>query len=284
VGGDIRGCAANVDRILAAFDGLVPAVSILFPVTLSVAAISVMARNRRPDTPLTLHDPAIDALLVYSALFVGYLVFSPQPESPLRVRLEPGDDLWTALGAAPGDPLPWVQLVGNLALLLPLGVLVPLRVPWFDAFGKIAIGGVLTACTIEMIQFLLISGRVASTDDVVLNSMGVLIGGLIVRAPWQRQVAVRQPVAQSPRDISPQDTGVRDVLVVTPGRHDEAHDRHTVWRLIARIEAEHPRRVPARLIGTRAIRMTAGAPGIPNAGRGRVDRVRTATATTSSVR
>nr|WP_246457459.1 VanZ family protein [Saccharopolyspora gloriosae] len=154
-------------------------------------------------------------------MFTAYLVFYPQPEIAERVRMEIGNDLYTALRAAPGDVRPWVQLAGNLVLLLPMATLVPLRVRWFDNLGKIVIGGLMTALTIETVQFFFIPGRVASTDDVVLNTLGASMGGLVVCARWWR--AQGQLPGPNHRSVEP----------------DEAQT--TVWRIIEKIEQE---RVP----------------------------------------
>ncbi|MCA1190143.1 VanZ family protein, partial [Saccharopolyspora sp. 6T] len=148
-------------QLFMAFDGFVPALTVLFPLAVLVAAVSGTVRSNRLRSVSPLHDPLIDALLVFAVLFTGYLVFYPQPEIADRVEMELGNDLYTALRAAPGDIRPWVQLGGNLMLLIPMATLVPLRVRWFDGFGKIVIGGLLTALTIETIQFFCIPGRVA---------------------------------------------------------------------------------------------------------------------------
>jgi hypothetical protein len=213
-----RGSAANVQQILVAFDGFVPAVTILFPVALIAGVGSAVVRNCSAArfTPL---EPLIDGALVYSALCVGYLVFTPQQPATERIRPDLGKDVSMALAAVPGDSLPWVQLAGNLVLLLPLGVLIPQRVEWFDSIGKIALGGLAVAASIELIQFLAITGRVASTDDVVCNTIGATVGGLVVRVPrWIAASSAGRPQHSA------------------TGRNDQ-----TVWLLIDKIERERRR-------------------------------------------
>lgn len=212
-----RGSAADVQRIIESFDGFVPAMTVLFPLAVLVAAISGTVRSNRLRSVSPLQDPLIDALLVFAVMFTAFLVFYPQPEIPDRVKLDVGDDLYTAMSAGTGNSEPWVQLAGNLVLLLPVAVLIPLRVRWFDNLGKIAIGGLLTALTVETIQFLAIPGRVASTDDVVLNTLGATMGGLLVCTPWWSAAA--PPPAPSHRPVEPDDT-------------------QTVWRIIEKIEHE----------------------------------------------
>ncbi|MCA1281039.1 VanZ family protein [Saccharopolyspora sp. 7B] len=236
-------------QLFMAFDGFVPALTVLFPLAVLVAAVSGTVRSNRLRSVSPLHDPLIDALLVFAVLFTGYLVFYPQPEIADRVEMELGNDLYTALRAAPGDIRPWVQLGGNLMLLIPMATLVPLRVRWFDGFGKIVIGGLLTALTIETIQFFCIPGRVASTDDVVLNTLGAAAGGVVVCASWRRAEA--QLPGPNHRSAEPDDA------------------QTTVWRIIEKIEQERrPEAVPEggpsdRFAGAARPARGTGAPAAP---------------------
>ena len=120
-----RGSAADVQRIIESFDGFVPAMTVLFPLAVLVAAISGTVRSNRLRSVSPLQDPLIDALLVFAVMFTAFLVFYPQPEIPDRVKLDVGDDLYTAMSAGTGNSEPWVQLAGNLVLLLPVAVLIP---------------------------------------------------------------------------------------------------------------------------------------------------------------
>ncbi|GAA0539105.1 hypothetical protein GCM10011581_06240 [Saccharopolyspora subtropica] len=205
-----------MQQILVAFDGFAPVVTILLPVALLVGAGSAAVRRWAPAR--SARDPLIDAALVHSVLCVGYLVFTPQRPAAERVHPDLGKDVSMALTADPGDSLPWLQLLGNLVLLLPLGVLVPQRVRWFDNIGKIALGGLVLAASIELVQFLAITGRVASTDDVVCNTIGATVGGLLLRVPRWIAAATSRPQHSA--------TGDGD---------------QTVWLLIARIEQERQR-------------------------------------------
>lgn len=217
-----RGSAANVQQILVAFDGFVPVVTVLLPVAVAAALGSALVRNYLTERSVR-WGPLIDGVLVLSVLCVAYLVFTPQRPAAEPVRPDLGKDVSMALAADPGDSLPWVQLVGNLVLLLPLGVLVPQRVRWFDSIVKIAFGGLVLACSIELVQFLAVTGRVASTDDVVCNTIGATVGGILVRAPsW--------------------------IAAATPGRPQHSatgRNDQTVWLLIAKVERERQRELAA---------------------------------------
>jgi hypothetical protein len=202
-----------VQQILVAFDGFVPAVALLLLVAIAAGGVSAFARGYST-APIGLREPFVDGALVYSVLCVGYLVFTPQLPPPETVQPGLGDDVEAALTAAPCDSEPWIQLGGNLVLLLPLALLVPQRLEWFDNIGKIALGGLATSTLIELVQFLAISGRVASTDDITCNTVGATIGGVLVQVPQWFSPAAR---AQH--------------------RSTGANDR-TVWLLIEKIEQE----------------------------------------------
>ena len=151
------------------------------PVALLVAMVSAAARGRRSPIGTAACGGAADGVLTYFGLIIGYLVFSPQPQSPSALALRPGDDLLLALQASPGNLLPWAELVGNGILLLPLGVLMPLRVRSLDTVLKVMLAGLATSCAIELIQYFAITGRTSSADDVILNTLGATFGGALSR-------------------------------------------------------------------------------------------------------
>jgi glycopeptide antibiotics resistance protein len=77
------------------------------------------------------------------------------------------------------DPAPLVvvaEMIGNLLLLFPLGILVPLRWPAMASAGRLLLGAGLLAMAVEAVQFGLEFGRRASATDVVLNTVGAGLG------------------------------------------------------------------------------------------------------------
>lgn len=92
---------------------------------------------------------------------------------------------WGATGIA--SPL---QAVMNLLLLVPLGILIPLRWPTMAHRTRVLLV-VAVPIAIELAQFALGVSRVASTSDALLNALGGLLGlGLVAVV---RRVSASRP-------------------------------------------------------------------------------------------
>ncbi|MGH2456045.1 MAG: VanZ family protein [Candidatus Limnocylindria bacterium] len=67
------------------------------------------------------------------------------------------------------------QALGNLLLLLPVGLLGPHVLPWLDRWWRILPAAALVSLGIETIQ-LWVPNRSFDVDDVMLNAAGALLG------------------------------------------------------------------------------------------------------------
>lgn len=86
----------------------------------------------------------------------------------------------------------FANIAGNVLMFVPLGVLLPLFWPWFSSLRRTVLWGFGMSVSIELIQ--MISGGVTSVDDVLLNTLGALVGylcavGLLRLFPRLRPVA-----------------------------------------------------------------------------------------------
>ena len=81
----------------------------------------------------------------------------------------------------------FANLAGNVLLLVPMGFLLPLLYDRMRSWNKIFLLGVTFSMTLEMVQYLL--GRTADIDDVLLNSLGILLGYAAWRVVsfWQQK-------------------------------------------------------------------------------------------------
>ncbi len=72
------------------------------------------------------------------------------------------------------------QVIGNLAMLLPLGIYVPLLFPKVSNFFKVFLICLLVSVSIELMQ-LITSVRSTDIDDVILNTSGAIVGYVIYK-------------------------------------------------------------------------------------------------------
>ncbi len=76
----------------------------------------------------------------------------------------------------------WVRnALGNLGLLLPLGLLGPIALPALNQWWRVAIVALLISTAIELTQ-LAVPDRSADIDDVIVNVTGALLGYLTLSA------------------------------------------------------------------------------------------------------
>ena len=137
------------------------------------------------------HRRGLDAALLLAALAVAWLTLTPA-----------GGSGWA--WGAPLTELRWyatrldseatvLQLVGNLALLVPLAVLAVLRRPRLGTPPRLAALAVAAGAGIELLQWALPVGRVVSPVGAALNATGAVAAGLVVALatgrPARRQVA-----------------------------------------------------------------------------------------------
>ncbi|MFW7415553.1 VanZ family protein [Demequina sp. SO4-18] len=116
-------------------------------------------------------------LLVIAVATLGSTV-SSHYAGPRGLSLVPFQEIERGLTNARGSN-PWINLVGNVALFVPFGLLVAALVK-ARFVGRVATAlllGVLLSASIEVAQYVL--GRVADIDDVILNGAGALAGGIV---------------------------------------------------------------------------------------------------------
>lgn len=72
------------------------------------------------------------------------------------------------------DSVSLVNLLGNVFVFSPIGIFVPWLWKRLRSFSKIALIGLGVTCFIETFQYFI--GRSSDIDDIILNTVGVLIG------------------------------------------------------------------------------------------------------------
>jgi glycopeptide antibiotics resistance protein len=98
-----------------------------------------------------------------------------------RTEFTPLGEVAEAIGEP--DPGLLLETVANVALFVPFGA--ALALSGFSTRRSILCGLVLST-SIELAHLLVIPGRTASVDDVLLNTLGTLLGCRLV-SEWRRR-------------------------------------------------------------------------------------------------
>jgi glycopeptide antibiotics resistance protein len=119
------------------------------------------------------------AAIVLTIPWVG-MILAPRP-GPSVLHPVPLQELPGYLAASPRELV--VQIGGNLAAFAAVGALAPVcwRLRLWQVAGIAAVGSI----TVESLQYVLGLGRVASVDDVLLNTCGAALAALLSRRWWR---------------------------------------------------------------------------------------------------
>lgn len=134
--------------------------------------------------------------LFLGAWLIGTLAFTlragnPMPGQVVTDNLIPFTTIRFYL-ANMDTPFWQSQAVGNVLLLLPVGLFGPLALPWLGRWWRVLLAAALFSAGIELAQ-LAIPDRSADVDDVLLNALGALLGYFLLRA-FRLQPRSQQPL------------------------------------------------------------------------------------------
>lgn len=179
----------------------IPAFPVLIP--LAVVGFLILMWSLRRRGSLTAPRAAVAVVLCVYAVAVFRSVLLPFPivVGAARAELPPWQVFlqFVPVVTSLADP---VGLALNLALFVPLGVLLVLLLREASALTVTAIG-FLVSLGIEIVQFLadvtVSTGRVADIDDLLANTLGTLLGYAVCRLALRiRPVARLAAVARWP--------------------------------------------------------------------------------------
>ena len=103
------------------------------------------------------------------------LLFDPEAIFPLRVNLIPFVHLLNF--DTRRDLL--LNLIGNFAMFIPSGIIMPILWPKLRGFWRTVAAGALLSLAIELLQ-LPFASRASDVDDLILNSLGAAAGYAIL--------------------------------------------------------------------------------------------------------
>ena len=99
------------------------------------------------------------------------LIFDFSTAFPFRVNLFPLVNLFDY--DSKRDLL--INVIGNVAMFIPSGIVLPIIYKRLDTFAKVLLAGSGISLCIEIIQ-LPFSVRATDIDDLILNTVGVIVG------------------------------------------------------------------------------------------------------------
>jgi len=146
----------------------------------SATVVTLASIRRRAGRPFAdaWGTAVIDVLLAASAVTIAALTL-PRSRQPRTVDLIPFTQIVAALRQTSVD-LTLLAAVGNVLMFMPVGALVPLRFPRFDRLPRIVVLSAALSVAIEVIQFV-IGHHSSATDDVILNTLGGVLGYAAMR-------------------------------------------------------------------------------------------------------
>lgn len=150
-------------------------------------------RARKPPTPLLQRrslGPMLARAVVLAVAVVCMVAFavalarvtlvpSPASDSLTHPNLRPGASIRTYLDQ-PDVRDTVKQIGGNVLLGVPFGILLPTLFPRARGFLRVALLTALTMVLVEAAQGAMVEGRAFDVDDVILNTVGALLGYLLL--------------------------------------------------------------------------------------------------------
>ena len=110
------------------------------------------------------------------------LLFDPDI-LPLRVNLVPLVRLLDFLHYGSRREI-LLNIVGNVAMFIPTGIVLPIVYRRLDSLGKVLLAGAGLSLCIELLQ-LPFRARATDVDDLLLNTLGTILGyGLYAAVKW----------------------------------------------------------------------------------------------------
>lgn len=171
-------------QLLRAFSGLIPLFLIVSILTIGVIITISLLRKKLNGQDLnwkklTLYCGVIVSLI--GIFFVTNLsIFSTTGITYPRIyNLIPVVDLYNMITSSVTIGVPLRNILLNVCLFIPFGFLVTLTGK--NSASKVILSGTLLSCLMELLQYIVPRGRTADINDVILNTLGTLIGYFIAK-------------------------------------------------------------------------------------------------------
>jgi glycopeptide antibiotics resistance protein len=148
-----------------------------------LGAIGLLRRRGAARTAMLL---SCVTLVIVVAEVLALTLFGPDPAAPRLLFLDPMDGAWGWSSIA------WRPVLDNVALFVPVGAFAA-AVWWRRHVAAVWLGCVLGSIAIEAFQYLVPTGRIANTADVLANAVGAAIGIVLAVLAGTRVGSVSPP-------------------------------------------------------------------------------------------
>jgi glycopeptide antibiotics resistance protein len=183
----------SVEMFMRPIRPLLPLVPLgIIAVAIGTAALGLW-RWRRSHSYRAFASALLDVSLTASIGSVLVLTLPPSIPAPRTVNLVPFDELVGVPPVVWGTTL--TQMVANVLLFAPLGLLIPLKWRSVDSSWRVIAIAAVSSTVIEAAQFVIGGGRQTTITDVILNTAGAVLGFVILRtARWLRRSLAKTTV------------------------------------------------------------------------------------------
>jgi glycopeptide antibiotics resistance protein len=194
---------ARVPALLFSLSTLYMFACLAIPVT--IGTFRYYAGNRKPKT----YWVKLAALLLYLALVFSFTGFATtwglRTDHIANIDLNP-----ISIFTHPASSLL------NIIMMMPLGVLLPMLWPNFRSWRAVALVGFALSLTIEISQ--LFTVRAVTVDDVLMNTLGAIVGYAVYQAIANRHRAIPDQGLRAAAALSiPQSLGAVSLALATAG-------------------------------------------------------------------
>lgn len=159
---------------------ILPTIPVAFWIVVRGYRQGVAARTSALQTIALVHFAAVVAVAFFPFPYQAELIQSRHAPQEVHANLLP---LWSLIHAVGAGATPSVlhQSIGNLVMLMPLGIYLPLLLPLARRLAPALVIGFTVSVVIELTQFAMSTllgypYKITDVDDVVLNTAGVAIG------------------------------------------------------------------------------------------------------------
>lgn len=171
-----------MEQLWRAFSGVIPLFLVIIPIVITIGWLFYRrALKKGTEQKTALLFSVLYILFALTIIGVMMVTLTPRPFMEGRIlQIVPFGSILDILFNSVHYTVP-IRLIGfNIILFIPFGILLALILKSTSkVILKTTLLGMAFSITIEILQFLLNSGRTSNIDDVILNTSGAFIGAVI---------------------------------------------------------------------------------------------------------